>query len=147
MRIRISKGVPGVDADAAARWWADFRDGHEDHPRIPGHRRRIVARDAGSITMEEETRLAGVRLFFERVTAWPEGREVRFGGRNNFAIFDGAYRFEPDGDGTRIVLEANVQLRRPIEWTDVAAKPLVAGILRADLAAHATDMRRDLKGR
>ena len=133
----------GVPPDQAARWWSDFQDGRHDHAFLPGHRRRIVARAPGSVVMEEEMRILHVTLFRERTTAWPEERTVRFAGRNGFALFEGSYAFEEHPEGTRIVLDATVTLTR-LRWADGAARPLVLVILRADLAAHAKDMRADL---
>lgn len=147
MRIQVSTHVAGIDPAAAARWWSDFREGGSDHAFIPGHRRRIVARNADSVVMDEETKLLGLRVFHERTTAWPDKDEVRFAGRNNFAHFDGAYTFDAEGGGTRIALDATVTLHKPLEWTDAAAKLLVAAILRADLAYHAKGMRGDLRSR
>lgn len=137
----------GVDPASATRWWSDFQEGRADHAFLPGHRRRIVERAADRIVMEEQTKLLGIRVFHERTTAWPGAREVRFAGRNNFALFDGAYSFHPHANGTKVVLDANVTLRKPIAWTDVAARPVVIGILKADLAAHAREMERDLAKR
>ena len=147
LQVRLAHVVRDVGSDAAARWWADFQDGRSDHPYIPGHRRRILARAPDSVVMEEETKLLGLRVFTERTTAWPDGREVRFAGRSNFALFDGSYSFEEHPRGTRIVLDANVSLARPLGWADLVARPIVAAILRADLAGHAKDMRSDLIGR
>lgn len=146
MRVQVSTIVEGVDPKAAARWWSDFREGRVDHGFIPGHRRRIVSRDADKVVMEEETKILGLRVFKERTTAWPDELEVRFAGTNNFAHFDGAYTFDAAEGGTRIGLDATVTLHRPLEWTDVAAKHVVAAILRADLRLHAKEMRSDLSG-
>ena len=147
MHVSLSHRVPGVGPDDAARWWSDFQEGEHDHPFVPTNRRRILARGRGSVTMEDEARVLGLRVFRETVTAFPDAREVRFAGQNDFAKFDGRYRFEPDGDGTRIALEAEIHLRQAIAWADVAAKPLVLGILRVDLAGHAKELRRDMKGK
>ena len=146
MRIQVHTFVRGVEPGAAARWWADFREGGADHGFIPGHRRRIVSRDAESVVMEEETKLLGSRIFQERTTAWPDELEVRFAGANNFAHFDGAYTFDAERGGTRIGLDATVTLRR-FQWSDVVAKQVATAILKADLAWHAKEMRSDLSGR
>lgn len=146
MRVRIARVVRDVDPDAATAWWSDFREGPDDHGFIPGHRRRILSRGADNVVMEDETRLLGSRVFVERTTVWPDKREVRFAGRNNFGLFDGVYSFEPEGRGTRIVLDATVTLAPHVAWTHVAAWPLVLAILRVDLARHAKEMRSDLLG-
>lgn len=144
MRVLLSHVVRDVAPEEAARWWSDFREGRDDHRFLPGHRRRILARAPGHVTMEDETRPLGIPLFRETTTAWPSASAVRFVGRSTVAAFEGAYRFEPAAGGTRIELEATITLRRVLRWTDVAARPLVAAILRVDLARHANDMRRDL---
>lgn len=139
--------VRGVAPADAVRWWADFQEGRVDHRFVPATQRRILARSRGGVTMEDVTRVLGVQVFRESVTSYVDAREVRFHGQNDFAAFSGRYAFEPERDGTRIRLDADIRLRRALAWADVAAKPLVLAILKVDLAGHATDMRRDLKGR
>lgn len=144
MQVLLSHVVPDVPPAEVARWWSDFQDGRVDHPFVPGSQRRVVQRGPGHVSMEEETRILGVRVFRETATAWPGDTEVRFAGTNDFATFEGRYVFEPEREGTRIVLHATVRLRRPLAWTERLAKPIVQGILRADLRGHAKELRRDL---
>lgn len=147
MHVSLSSTVPDVPPAEALRWWSDFQDGGHDHRFVPGADRRVVQKDAHSATMEETTRWLGIRVFREGVTAQIGHRDVRFTGTNDFACFDGAYTFEPEGAGTRITLTANIRLKPALRWSDVAAKPLVLAILNADLRGHAKDMRRDLRGK
>lgn len=144
MHVRVEQTVPGVVPRDAARWWSDFREGRADHAFVPGNERRIVERGASHVTMTERTRWLGITVFRESTTAWPRETEVGFAGQNGLAVFQGTYCFEPASEGTRIVLDANIRLRGGLAWTDVAAKPLAEVILRADLRAHAKDMRREV---
>lgn len=146
MHVTLSRLVRGVDPDDAARWWSDFQDGRTDHRFLPMTERRILARGRGSVTMEDVSRVLGVQVFRESVTSYVDAREVRFHGQNDYAAFSGRYAFERAEVGTRIRLDADIRLRRGLAWADVAAKPLVVAILRVDLAGHANDLRRDLKG-
>lgn len=142
--MTLSHVVEGVSPDEAARWWSDFQEGRHDHPMLPGHERRIVARSDTSVSMIDETRLLGLPLFRERTTAWPEPRRVRFVGVNGFGRFEGSYSFEPAGGATRIVLDARIDLARPWAWGTFAARPVATAILRADLAHHAKELRKDM---
>lgn len=94
--------------------------------------------------MEETAHWLGVRVFRERVTAFVGRSDVRFKGENDFATFDGAYRFDAEGSGTKISLDASIRLKPALRWSELAAKPLVLAILRVDLHAHAREMRQDL---
>ena len=149
MHVTLSTIVPGVAPAEALAWWSDFQDGHADHAFVPGAQRRILHRDATSAAMEETTRWLGVRVFRETVTATVEGSSVTFRGTNDFAAFDGSYRFhaDPDSGGTRITLDADIRLKAALRWTEVAAKPVAMAILKADLRGHAKDMQRDLRRR
>lgn len=144
--MSLGHRVPGVTPRAAIAWWSDFQEGRHDHPFLPATRRRILARGSASVTMEEVTRVLGVQIFRESVTARIGEQEVRFAGQNDLARFDGAYAFHEEGDGTRILLDAEIQLKPALRWADVAARPLVLTILKVDLSGHARHMRRELTG-
>jgi hypothetical protein len=141
VHVRIERLVAGVAPRDATAWWSDFREGPSDHAFFPGSRRDIVERGPDHVTMRERA----VGIAWELVTAWAGEREVRFVGRNRAASFSGAYRFEEAPTGTRIVLEADITLAKPIRWTDAAAKPAVLALLKADLRGHAREMEKDLR--
>jgi hypothetical protein len=144
VQVRIERVVAGVSPREATAWWSDFREGPSDHAFLPGSRRVIVERATDHVTMREHA----FGLAWELVTAWPGEREVRFVGRNRASTFAGAYRFEEAPGraavGTRIVLEAEITLAKGIAWTDAMARPVVLAMLKADLAGHAKEMRKDL---
>lgn len=141
VHVRLSSDVEGVDPVAAARWWGDFREGHTDHRFFPGSSRSIVERGPTHVTLQES--VAG--LPWESVTAWPGERGVRFVGRNHASTFEGQYTFEAMSDGTRIHLDATIELRKSVRWADAIARPAVVALLRADLKGHAKEMARDLR--
>lgn len=144
MRIDIAAAARGVPPHAALVWWTDFQSGRGDHPFVPTQRRRVVSRDHDSVVMEDRVPL----LFFrEKTVARVLADRVAFEGENTYAVFSGAYVFEPRGpDGTRVRLVADVQLKRVLRPADRLAMPLVRALLRADLRGHVRQMTRSLGG-
>lgn len=149
MHVDIARHVPRVAPERALAWWTDFQDGRADHGFLPRVERRVHERDAAHARMSDRFRILGLELFREDVRAWRDGSVVRFEGANNFAEFTGAYSFEPadgpGGSGTRIRLEADIELKKTLRPLAVPAKPLVRAILVADLRGHAREMARDLR--
>lgn len=146
MDIRIEETARQVDAEAALRWWTDFREGHHDHDFLPGARRRLLPSVEGRWRMREEVRPFGIPLFLEEVTAWRDGARVAFEGRNTVSTFEGAYAFAAVPDGTRIALEASIRLRKGLGWGERVARPIARRILAQDLRGHARQLERDLAG-
>lgn len=149
MRVRLTETARGVAPSDALRWWRDFREGRHDHGFVHGVERRILAHghDSG-VVMEDRMRLVGVPVWREHTRAWVEGEVVRFHGVNALARFEGSYRFEAaEGGaaaGTRVTLDARVELRGPLRWTTRIARPVVDKILAHDLRGHAREMERDV---
>lgn len=140
MRLHASQHVAGVSPQHALAWWSDFREGRTDHGWLPGERRRILERRDGAVTMEDR-----FLLFRERTTATAEPGLVRFRGTNSVSEFEGTYRFEPADGGTRIVLDAEVSLRKGLRWSEAVARPVAQRLVEADLRGHARDLARELR--
>lgn len=139
--VRLSASAAGVRPGAAFRWWSDFRSGTVRHGAIRTRRNVLERRADGGVRMEDRT------LFFrERLTAVADERalEVRFAGENTVSTFTGAYRFEPDGDGTRVVLETTIRPRGPLARLRPIAEPAARALLAHDLREHVADLARDL---
>lgn len=147
LRLRIDEFVPGVAPDRALAWWRDFREGREDHAFLPRVTRRILERGPAGVRMRDEARWLGIRVFRESVRAWDEEGGVAFEGENDFAVFEGAYRFAPDGEGrgTHIRLDAAIRLRPALRIGEPIARPIVLRILRSDLRHHAREMAEELR--
>lgn len=139
VRIQLSRHVRGVTPDRAHAWWSDFREGRTDHGWIPGERRRILSRNGNEVQMEDSIR----GMFRERTTATVEANAVRFRGENSLASFAGAYSFAPDGDGTSIALDVELELRRGLGWTSWIARPIAKLVIGMDLAGHARDIEKE----
>lgn len=140
MHLQLSRRVRDVPPGRVHAWWTDFHEGRTDHRFLPGERRTILRREGAEVEMEDRF------LFFrERTTATVEADAVRFRGRNSFVTFDGAYRFEPDGDGTRIRLDVDLRLHRGLRWTRWVAKPLARIAIAADLRGHAREAESELR--
>jgi len=140
VRVRLSTLVPGVAPEAALAWWFDFHEGATDHDFLGvGVRRRILARSEAEVEMEDRA-----PLFRERVRAWREPGAVAFEGSNTVSRFRGAYRFTAEADGTRIALDAEIDLRGALRLGLPVARPLARAILRRDLEGHGEEMAREL---
>lgn len=140
VRFDLTELARGVAPDQALAWWTDFREGRADHGFVPGQKRRILGRAKdGAVTMEDKS--AFIR---EVTTARVEADRVVFEGVNTFSRFVGSYQFSSAEKGTIVRLEADVELRPGLRFSEAVARPIARALLRADLRAHVKEMRRDL---
>lgn len=135
--------------DAAYAWMSDFTEddhtrpaflegsGAKPDPKRTSHR-HVVSRDGNRLRIEDSW---GRDRFAVNVTLAPETREVHIEGQYGYRA---TWRAEPDGAGTRIVLEARLE---PTGFARLFA-PLLARMLmrqmRADFDGHVADMRSSL---
>jgi hypothetical protein len=142
VRVSVEADVPGVAPEAARSWWLDVREGHTDHDFVPGATRRVVYADERSFEVEDRVRWLGLPLFRERSRARARGNTVQLVGENTFARFEATYRFEHAfaPEGTRLVLDATVDLKGPLAWGEGLARPVVERILRWDTEGHAEQL-------
>jgi hypothetical protein len=169
VRLELSSFAPGVAPDAALAWWFDFREGATDHTFLGARVRRVIlARSPDVVEMEDRA-----PFFRERTRAQRQPGAVVFTGYNGLSRFRGEYRFEADvsgslpagngtdrpaspdvsapspagngteGDGTRVTLRAEIDLRGPLKAGLLLARPMARAILRRDLEGHVEDMVRE----
>lgn len=143
MRVLVEQSVPGVEPGAALAWWTDFRPGPQDHSFVPGAHREVHPADERAIEIHDTVRWLGLVVFRERVIVQTRGNTVQLSGENTFARFEGRYRFEPtfEPTGTRVTLEATIDLKGPLAWIERLLRPLVLGVLRWDTGKHLEEMR------
>ncbi len=146
MIVRLERTVP-FPRDTVYAWWTDFRpDDHPGRPSPATSSRTILRREGDEIWLRDRAaRPAPVTLEEHVVLHPPNGYSVD-------ARYPGAdvryeYRFEPDGQGTRIVLEAAL---RPRHFGRLLL-PLIRGRVRRyaerDTDYHLRRMREDLASR
>lgn len=142
MRVEIEGQAPGVEPGAAIAWWIDVREGHEDHAFVPGARRRVLEADEHGFEVVDRVRWLGVPVFHEHTLARVRGNTVQVRGSNTFASFEARYRFEHafEPEGTRVTLEASVELRGPLSVLERPARPIVGRILDWDTRRHLEQM-------
>lgn len=142
MRVELEARAEGVEPAAAIAWWIDVREGHEDHAFVPGARRRVLDADEGGFEVVDRVRWLGVPVFSEHTIARVRGNTVQVRGSNTFASFEARYRFEHgfEPEGTRLTLEANVDLRGPLSALERPARPIVERVLAWDTRRHVEQM-------
>ncbi len=143
MNLRLERIVP-FPRDAVYAWWTDFREDDQGRRGAPAaSRREIVRREGNELWLRERARRPAPVTVDEHILLDPpDGYMV-------VARYPGAearyrYRFEPIGEGCRIVLEAEV---RPRHVRRILL-PLVRGYLRRyaerDTDFHVRSMAEDL---
>jgi hypothetical protein len=145
MIVRLERTVPFA-RDAVYAWWTDFQpDDHPGRPSPATSSREIVRRQGNEVWLRDRAvRPAPVALEEKVILDPPHGYTVE-------ARYPGAdvrygYRFEPEGEATRIRLEATVTPRH----FGHLLLPLVRGrVLRyavRDTDYHLRRMTQDLAG-
>src|SRR5881628_3670605 len=117
MMVHVERTTP-FPRDAVFAWWTDFRTDDHQHPGSPATSTRTIVRRTGNA-----------------VEARYPAADVRY-----------TYRFDAEGAGTRVTLDADV---RPRHIGRILI-PLTAAWWRRytewDLDFHLEAMRRDLSG-
>lgn len=111
MIVRLERVVP-FPRDAVYAWWTDFRpDDHPGRPSPATSSREILRRDGREVWLRDRAVRPGPVIVEEHVLLdAPNGYAVE-------ARYPGAdvryrYRFDPEGDATRLSLEADIRPRR-----------------------------------
>ena len=110
MRFEMDRVVP-FPRNAVFAWWTDFQEDDHRDPGSPARSTRIILRRSGNEVWlrDRATRPAPVTID-EHVTLDPPSGytvEARYPGADVWY----AYRFDPQEQGTRVTLEADVQPR------------------------------------
>jgi hypothetical protein len=143
VRFRLER-LTRFPHDAVYAWWTDFREDDHVQPGSPATSVREILRRQGNEVWLQDRATRPIRVTIEEhVTLDPPNGyavEARYPG----ADVEYAYRFEPTGDGTRIVLKVSVRPRGlgrvlvPLLkwwWRRYAAR---------DLDFHLAEMEREL---
>jgi len=143
MKMRYERLVSSPRESVYA-WWTDFREDDHQHSGSPATATRVLVRRSGSEMwlQDSATRPLRVTIPAHVVLDPPHGYavEARYPG----ADVRYAYRFDPEGGGTRVTHDVEVRPRR-IGWVLV---PLMAMWWRRywgrDLDFHLGEMEREV---
>jgi Polyketide cyclase / dehydrase and lipid transport len=110
MRLRLERST-GAPREAVYAWWTDFREDDHLRPGSPARSiRTILQRQSDEVWLQDRaTRPIRVTIDEHVTLDAPNGYAVR--ARYPGADVEYAYRFEPTGDGTRILLEVSMHPR------------------------------------
>ncbi len=146
MIVRLERAVP-FPRDAVYAWWTDFRS--DDHPGRPSpatSSRQILRRQPNEIWLRDRAARPAPATVEEHVILDPPNGyavEARYPGAD--ARYE--YRFEPDGQGTRIRLEADVRPRHLGRILLPLFRGRVQRYAERDTDYHLRRMAADLAGR
>ncbi len=143
MRVSTDETVEGLTPQRGISWWLDVREGRSDHAFVPGAERHVLHADEHGFELTDHVEWLGVRIFTEHALARARGNTVRVVGENTYARFEARYRFEHafDPDGTRLVLDADVDLKGPLSWIARLLEPLIQRVVAWDTRKHANQLR------
>ena len=143
MRYRLDRKTP-FPQEAVFAWWTDFREDDHQQPGSPAASMRFVLRRTGNEIWLQDRATSPMRVTIQEhvIVNPPLGYAVE--ARYPAADVRYAYRFDAEGDGTRVTLDVDVRPRH-VGWILV---PLAAAwwkrYTQRDLDFHLEVMRRDL---
>ncbi len=143
MRLTLERTVP-FPRDSVFAWWTDFREDDHSHADSPARSTRLIVRRNGNEVWlrDRATRPAPVTID-EHVTLNPPNGyavEARYPG----ADVRYTYRFDTEGDGTRVTVDVGVRPRHIGRILIPLAAAWWRRYAERDLDFHLEAMRRDL---
>ena len=145
MMVHVERTTP-FPRDAVFAWWTDFRTDDHQHPGSPATSTRTILRRTGNEIWLQDRATRPIRVTIDEhvILDPPNGYAVE--ARYPAADVRYTYRFDAEGAGTRVTLDADV---RPRHIGRILI-PLTAAWWRRyterDLDFHLEAMRRDLSG-
>ncbi len=143
MKFRLDRKTP-FPRDAVFAWWTDFREDDHQHPGSPAASTRTVLRRTGNETWLQDRATRPLRVTIEEhvIVDPPLGYAVE--ARYPAADVRYTYRFDVEGDGTRVTLDVDVRPRH-VGWILIPlTTPWWRRYSERDLDFHLEAMRRDL---
>ncbi len=143
MKFRVDRKTP-FPRDAVFAWWTDFRQDDHQHPGSPAASTRTVLRRTGNEIWLQDRATRPMRVTIEEhvILNPPLGYAVE--ARYPAADVRYTYRFDAEGDGTRVTLDVDLRPRH-VGWILIPlATPWWKRYTQRDLDFHLEAMRRDL---
>ena len=143
MKVRVDRKTP-FRQDAVFEWWTDFREDDHQHQGSPATSTRTLLRRSGNEIWLQDRATRPMRVTIEEHVILDPPRGYAVEARYPAADVRYTYRFDAEGGGTRVTLDADV---RPRHIGRILI-PLTAAWWRRyterDLDFHLEAMRRDL---
>ena len=146
MKFRLDRKTP-FSRDAVFAWWTDFREDDHGHPGSPADSTRTILGRTGSEVWLRDRATRPMRVTIEERVFLNPPLGYAVDARYPAADVRYTYRFDAEGDGTRVTLDVDVRPRH-VGWILIPlATPWWRRYTERDLDFHLDQMTRELGGR
>ena len=144
MRFRLDRKTP-LPRDAVFAWWTDFREDDHRHPGSPADSTRTILGRTGNEVWLRDRATRPMRVTIEERVFLNPPLGYAVDARYPAADVRYTYRFDAEGDGTRVTLDVDVRPRH-VGWILIPlATPWWRRYTERDLDFHLREMERDLR--
>ena len=146
MKFRLDRKTP-FSRDAVFAWWTDFREDDHGHPGSPADSTRTILGRTGSEVWLRDRATRPMRVTIDEHVILNPPLVYAVDARYPAADVQYTYRFDTEGDGTRVTLDVDVRPRH-IGWILIPlATPWWRRYTERDLDFHLNQMARELGSR